>query len=214
MSDRSRPAITLPERRPSAAPPFRPSPPAAGLARLGAAPSPVPVALGAHPALTLAADRASSAATRRTTARSSASTSRAAATASACWLPTDAAEHAAYARSRGALALAREPLLELLAGTDETGARKRAAPGRRRAASAVRRGAPRDDRERRQPGRADHARAVREPQRRALPAQLFSHSDQAIQWQQLQGRGRGHRGLGRAERRRAARCASTPSAST
>jgi len=29
-----------------------------------------------------------------------------------------------------------------------------------------------------------------------LPAQLFSHSDQAIQWQQLQGRGRGDEGWG------------------
>lgn len=31
-----------------------------------------------------------------------------------------------------------------------------------------------------------------------LPAQLFSHSDQEIQWQQLQGRGRGDRGWGAA----------------
>lgn len=30
----------------------------------------------------------------------------------------------------------------------------------------------------------------------AVPAQLFSHSDQAIQWQQLQGRGRGEEGWG------------------
>ena len=107
-------------------------------------------------------------------------------------VPTGAAEHAAYARSRGALAVDRERLLALGASAGD-------GVGLHPAAGALR--TLHDE------GRlamiANVGNLV-EPTTReqyenrsvALPAQLFSHSDQAIQWQQLQGRDRAKDGWG------------------
>ena len=105
-------------------------------------------------------------------------------------VPTDAAEHGVYARSRGHLALDRGALLALSGG---------APVGLHPSAAAL---APLYD-----AGRlamiANVGNLV-EPTTREqyenrsvrLPAQLFSHSDQAIQWQQLQGADRARDGWG------------------
>jgi len=108
-------------------------------------------------------------------------------------VPTGPAEHGAYARSRGVLAVPNDGRLLPLA--DPNGA----AVGLHPSAGAL------------APLYADGRLAMIanvgnlvEPTSReqyearsvALPAQLFSHSDQSIQWQQLQGRDRARDGWG------------------
>ena len=109
-------------------------------------------------------------------------------------VPTGAAEHDAYARSRGVLALSRDRLLTLSTadGTD-------AGVGLHRGAEAF---APlfADGRL----GFVANVGNLVEPTTRegyesgtaVLPAQLFSHADQEVQWQQLQGRSKGRSGWG------------------
>jgi len=107
-------------------------------------------------------------------------------------VPNGAAEHAAYARARGNLAIERSRLLALNAGSAE-------AAGLHPSATALR------------PLYEDGRLALIanvgnlvEPTTReqfesrgvALPAQLFSHADQTIQWHQLQGADRGTEGWG------------------
>jgi len=109
-------------------------------------------------------------------------------------VPTGSAEHGAYARSRGTLALDRSRLLSLTDASAEQGAL-----GLHASAAAL------------QPLFHDGRLALIanvgnlvEPTTRdqyeagavALPAQLFSHADQAVQWQQLQGRNKGRDGWG------------------
>ena len=109
-------------------------------------------------------------------------------------VPTGGAEHAAYARSRGALALDADRLTAL-STADGTAA----GVGLHRAAAPL---APlfADGRL----GFVANVGNLIEPTTResyengaaALPAQLFSHADQEVQWQQLQGRNRGRDGWG------------------
>lgn len=118
-------------------------------------------------------------------------------------VPSGSAEHGAYARSRGGLAVARDSLLPLSTGggdgadTGQNGSEQ--ATGLHPAARALR---PLYD-----DGRLAmiaNVGTLVEPTSReqyenasvALPAQLFSHADQAIQWQQLQGRDRAADGWG------------------
>ena len=107
-------------------------------------------------------------------------------------VPSGAAEHAAYARARGALAVGRERLLALPpAASGEAGLHPAAA-------------ALRPLYEQGRLAMIANVGTLIEPTTReqyesgavALPAQLFSHSDQSIQWQQLQGRGRARDGWG------------------
>lgn len=117
-------------------------------------------------------------------------------------VPTGDAEHAAYVRSRGTLAVERSRLLSLsqrgAAGSDTASGHEQPV-GLHPSARAL---APLFD-----DGRLamianvgnlvqPTSREQYETQAVALPAQLFSHADQAIQWQQLQGRNRGTEGWG------------------
>jgi len=117
-------------------------------------------------------------------------------------VPTGTAEHAAYARSRGTLALDRGRLLML---SQQGAASVGGSNGSEQAVGlhpSARELEPLFDEGRLamianvgnlvQPTTREQyeARSV------ALPAQLFSHADQAIQWQQLQGRNRGTEGWG------------------
>ena len=109
-------------------------------------------------------------------------------------VPTGAAEHGAYARSRGALALSADRLVGLSTadGTDpgvglHRGASELAplfADGRLGFVSNVGNLIEPTTREGYESGTA------------TLPAQLFSHADQEVQWQQLQGRNRARDGWG------------------
>ncbi len=113
-------------------------------------------------------------------------------------VPTGTAEYAAYQRSRGTLAVPRSQLLDLvprsgsgLGNGDSAGLHSAASPlsplfdeGRLAMIANVGNLVEPTTRD------AYEAGAVN------LPAQLFSHSDQAIQWQQLQGSDRARSGWG------------------
>jgi len=107
-------------------------------------------------------------------------------------VPSDAPGHRAYARSRGELAVPRERLLELPAtasgavGLHPNAAALQPLYGEGRLAMIANVGTLVEPTtaEQYEDGSVD------------LPAQLFSHSDQSIQWQQLQGRDRGTEGWG------------------
>lgn len=110
------------------------------------------------------------------------------------FVPTGAAEYDAYRRSRGGLAFGRSQLLDLTVASADQGAlglHESAAPlrglydeGRMAIMANVGNLVVPTTREQYENG------AVR------LPAQLFSHSDQVVQWQQLQGRNRARSGWG------------------
>ena len=109
-------------------------------------------------------------------------------------VPSGPSEHAAYVRSRGALAIERGDLLGL-DGTDAVGA----AAGLHPSAAALK---PLFD-EGRLAMIANVGNLVEpttpeqyENASVSLPVQLFSHSDQSIQWQQLQGADRATSGWG------------------
>jgi len=109
-------------------------------------------------------------------------------------VPTGNAEYSAYSKSRGQLALSRNDLIDLNGLTGSS-----PAAGLHASASAL------------QPMFNNGSLAMIanvgnlvEPTSKeayengsaTIPAQLFSHSDQEIQWQQLQGRNRGQNGWG------------------
>jgi uncharacterized protein (DUF1501 family) len=107
------------------------------------------------------------------------------------WVPTGAYEHEVFADARGHLAIARQDLLSLGGGSAPLGLHPRAQALQRfydegRLAILANIG------------------TLIEPTSQeqyvnnsvSLPAQLFSHSDQTIQWQQLQGRDRHQDGWG------------------
>ena len=108
-------------------------------------------------------------------------------------VPTGTAEFDAYQRSRGKLAVSRSQLLDMASGSgqESVGLHAAAQPlmplydeGRLAMIANV--------------GNLIEptSREQYENNAVALPSQLFSHSDQAIQWQQLQGRGRATNGWG------------------
>ena len=109
-------------------------------------------------------------------------------------VPTDNADYNEYARSRGELSVPPSELLGINARTanaSNVGLHPAAAPLQRlfeeqklAMISNV--------------GNLIHPTSVEQYKNRAvdLPAQLFSHADQEMQWQQLQGRGRGTEGWG------------------
>lgn len=106
-------------------------------------------------------------------------------------VPTGAYEHQAFASARGSLAIPHEQLIGLNGGSSPVGLHPSAAalqPLYDEGYLAM----------------IANVGTLIEPTTRdqyenntvALPAQLFSHSDQTIQWQQLQGRDRGTEGWG------------------
>jgi len=105
--------------------------------------------------------------------------------------PTGSYEHDEFANARGTLAIARNELLNLAGGS--------ALVGLHPSAAALQ---PHYDEGRL--AMIANVGTLIEPTTQeqyennevVLPAQLFSHSDQAIQWQQLQGRGRAEEGWG------------------
>ncbi len=109
-------------------------------------------------------------------------------------VPTDTAEYNEYSRSRGSLAVAKSDLLGINAATanaSAVGLHPSAAPlqhlfeeQKLAMISNV--------------GNLIQPTTVEQYNNNAvdLPAQLFSHADQEMQWQQLQGRGRGTEGWG------------------
>ena len=109
-------------------------------------------------------------------------------------VPTDSAAYNEYARSRGGLAVSKADLLGIKPQTtnaSSVGLHPSAAPLQRlfeeqklAMISNV--------------GNLIHPTSVEQYKNKAvdLPAQLFSHADQEMQWQQLQGRGRGTEGWG------------------
>lgn len=106
-------------------------------------------------------------------------------------VPTSAYEHQEYAASRGNLAIPREQLLELNGGSDSLGLHPQATSLQTLYDEG-------------QMAVIANVGTLIEPTTREqymnnavqLPSQLFSHSDQSIQWQQLQGRGRANEGWG------------------
>ena len=107
-------------------------------------------------------------------------------------VPTGAAEHRAYVRSRGALAVGRENLLDLPATTSGTVGLHPDARALKPLYDAGRLAMIANVGNLVEPTTAEQYRDGDV----TLPAQLFSHSDQSIQWQQLQGRDRGTDGWG------------------
>ena len=107
-------------------------------------------------------------------------------------VPTGAAEHRAYVRSRGQLAVARERLLALPATQSGTVGLHPDAEALRPLYDAGRLAMIANVGNLVEPTTAEQYRDGGV----ALPAQLFSHSDQSIQWQQLQGRDRATDGWG------------------
>ena len=106
-------------------------------------------------------------------------------------VPTGQYEHQAFAEARGNLAVGYDQLIGLDGGASPIGLHSRAAAlqplydeGRLAMIANV--------------GTLIEPTTVEQYQNNAvaIPAQLFSHSDQAIQWQQLQGRGKGVEGWG------------------
>ncbi len=106
-------------------------------------------------------------------------------------VPTDSYEHNAFAESRGNLAIGYEDLISLNGGASPIALHRSAASlqplydeGRLAMIANV--------------GTLIEPTSVEQYENNAvaIPSQLFSHSDQSIQWQQLQGRGRGVDGWG------------------
>lgn len=106
-------------------------------------------------------------------------------------VPTGNYEHASFARARGALAIDKNQLLSLGGGNSPLGLHPAAQPlqpfydeGRLAIMANT--------------GTLIEPTSQEQYQNNlvSLPAQLFSHSDQAIQWQQLQGRDRAQQGWG------------------